>query len=141
MLRQSYGMNWRPRKPATGVYNCAGMVWASRRTALTNPQQWRVVLQEDNYRKLSKTERPELGDIVVYAKVGSGEILHVARVCEIRRFEGGGMEHARPIIRAVSKWDAKFGEDIHAVSDVFLNGGEQFDVEYWTDRPSTEGIQ
>jgi hypothetical protein len=39
------------------------------------------------------------------------------------------------IARALSKWDATCGESIHAITDVFLNGGEEFDVCIFTDRP------
>ena len=29
LLLEKYGRHWEERKPATGVYNCAGHVWAS----------------------------------------------------------------------------------------------------------------
>ena len=31
---QKFGRNWVRRRPPVGVYNCAGHVWASRRTAI-----------------------------------------------------------------------------------------------------------
>jgi len=125
---------WAQRKPAAGVYNCAGMVWASRRTTLPEPSDWRRVLQEDNYRQVRRGELPHVGDLVVYVRKGYTEILHVAVVFSVDRFIGhdpsGGVA-----IRVLSKWDNQSGEDSHALDDLVLNGGEEYVSEIWTDRP------
>lgn len=83
-LIKKYGRNWQERKPATGGYNCAGHIWASRRTALLEPAEWRVILDEDGYRQLSNAESKEPGDLVLYLEQDTGEILHVARVLRLR---------------------------------------------------------
>ncbi len=124
---------WVQRKPAAGVYNCAGMVWASRRTTLPEPSDWRKVLREDNYRPV-KGERPCVGDIVVYIREGHTEILHVAVVFSVDRLDASD-PHSRVAIRALSKWDNQSGEDSHALDDLVLNGGEEYVWEIWTDRP------
>jgi hypothetical protein len=132
-----YGRNWEERKPPAGGYNCAGMVWAIRRAALTEPDDWRRILVEDGYRPLRR-EPPAIGDVVAYVKRGETEILHVARICRIERIvTPSGPEASRePILRALSKWDQTSSEAIHAVDDVPpLNGGEEFVVQLWTDRP------
>ncbi len=129
---------WRVRKHATGGYNCAGMVWSSRRSVLPRPSDWRLILSEDGYRPLVNGEPSEVGDIVVYVKKNDTEILHVARVCEMESLTVSGLGERSPnrIPRALSKWDGTSGECIHAINDVHLNGGEPFDPVIFTDRPS-----
>lgn len=139
LLRTQHGANWTMRKPATGGYNCAGLVWASRRTCLTNPKDYRRVLAEDGYRQTNESDLVA-GDVVAYVKadeigkVALPEILHVARVCELRPHKIAG-----PIPWVISKWDCQYGEDFHAVRDCpQLAGGEDFELEFWTDRPKVE---
>lgn len=126
---------WIPRRDATGTYNCAGMVWASRRTCLTHPEDWELVLCEDGYRKVDNQNDVITGDIVVYRAKSDGEILHVARICEIRYLDAGDGGEKILIPLALSKWDQKCGEDIHNLDDVNLNGGTEYEREIWTDRP------
>lgn len=138
LLRVTYGKNWLPRKAACGGYNCAGLVWASRRTALPDPADWARILLDDGYRTLAHEEIPRIGDVALYVKPETREVIHVARVCGSKSLEDPGgrpLGGTRPIPWGLSKWDAKSGEDCHAVRDVYLNGGEEFEVEYWTDRP------
>ncbi len=134
-LRRIHGKNWEPRKPATGGYNCTGMVWASRRTCLFDPDDWRIALDDDGYRRLHPGESPELDDLAVYVKQGDTEILHVGRICELRMWQLPGGANAAPIVWVLSKWDPTSGESRHHLQDVFLNGGEMFDAQIWTDRP------
>jgi len=136
LLRKRYGQNWRLRKEATGGYNCAGLVWASRRVALPNPDDWEKILQEDGYRKLDGKEDAAVGDVVVYRQQDNHEILHVARVCEIRRLHLSPTTYSDTALpSALSKWDLTFGESIHAIQDIYLNGGVEFVVEIYSDRP------
>jgi hypothetical protein len=139
ILCRYHGRNWSIRKSATGGYNCAGLLWSSRRAALPDPQQWWLIIREDGYRELSGGEAPQVGDIALYLKKGdeNKEILHVARICEVRQIatDRFGSESGRPIPRALSKWDLTSGECIHALPDVFLNGGEPFQTRIFTDRP------
>lgn len=134
-LVRIHGSRWEARKPAVGGYNCTGMVWAARRTCLYDPIDWRRVLEDDGYRRLSVGERPELDDLAVYIKHDSDEILHVGRVCELRSMQLPGGISASPAVWVLSKWDPTSGESRHHIQDVYLNGGEEFDAQIWTDRP------
>ena len=59
---------WIDRKPATGIYNCFGHVWACRRTAVYDKFDEAVlqVRADDGYRLVdwNSGETPLLGDIV-----------------------------------------------------------------------------
>ncbi|MEX2140153.1 MAG: hypothetical protein WD894_12885 [Pirellulales bacterium] len=136
VLRPTHGKQWEPRKDAVGVYNCAGMVWANRRTCLTEPEEWELILNEDGYRKLDNEDDADIGDVAVYRNRVDGEIMHVARVCRKQRLHTPGGEPSKPILRALSKWDQSCGEDIHALPDVHIDGGTPFHIEIWTDRPA-----
>ena len=131
-LLGEYGAGWEQRKPATGVYNCAGHVWASRRTALLDPTEWRIILDEDDYRRIGENETPSPGDLALYIDKIDGEILHVARVLELR---AGVAAHARRMPWLLSKWNASSGEVMHFAHDVpYGTQGIPFEIEYWTDR-------
>ena len=71
------------RREPTGGYNCAGLVWATRRSALPEPSDWEQALEDDGYRKIETSEHPKVGDIVVYRHEVTQEILHVARLCQM----------------------------------------------------------
>jgi hypothetical protein len=136
ILCESKGLHWKIRKPATGGYNCAGLVWASRRAALPDEKSWKTIINDDGYRRLLGGEQVQIGDVVVYVKKNSNEWLHVARVCESKQIAFSKHdESGNSIPVALSKWDVSSGESIHAVEDVFLNGGEDFEVLFYTDRP------
>ena len=49
---QQFGSNWEQRAGPRGVYNCAGLVWASRRTAIVDDEEWNKIYDHDNYREL-----------------------------------------------------------------------------------------
>ncbi len=128
--------HWVVRKPATGGYNCAGHVFACRRTAVFESKggesfetHVRLILGWDGYRL---TERPLPGDVVLYWADGRRtNLLHLGAVSEVRPLQGGvgdGVPHV------LSKWDAGSGECLHHVRHVPAFFGEDFEVEYWTDR-------
>jgi len=136
VLLKNYGANWEVRKPPSGGYNCAGMVWANRRTSLPSPDDWERILDEDGYRQLAAKELVNLGDVVVYWATKSNEILHVARICRLDRLVLSRSSEGKAAPRALSKWDLTSGEVIHAIDDVHLNGGESFTANFFTDRPA-----
>jgi hypothetical protein len=137
LLLDKYGRNWTPRKPATGGYNCAGHVWASRRTALLEPESWKTVLEDDGYRRLDEGEEPMVGDLVLYVERKTREFLHVGCVMEL---QPGVAPGSPPVPRVLSKWNSTSGEVLHNVMDVPY-GQQGFSViaEYWTDRLSMSG--
>lgn len=77
-----------------------------------------------------------IGDVVIYRNKEDGEILHVAKLCGIERLSASGEALGDPILKALSKWDSRCGEDIHRLDDVNLVAGTPFDIELWTDRQS-----
>ena len=128
-----FGINWRQRKPATGVYNCAGHVWASRRTSILKTECWRVVLREDGYRLLSNSETPVAGDLALWTDESAGEYLHVGMIMEMQE----GVSQGSPKIPSVlSKWNSTSGEVLHHAYDVpYTKQGMRVTLEDWTDRP------
>ena len=128
-LLEQYGRNWRERKPPTAGYNCAGHVWASRRTCIYEETEWKKILEDDGYRR---TDQPMLDDIVLYVERERG-VLHVGRIIELRQ---GVTETSPRIPWVISKWSDWSGEVFHHVRDVpFDMQGFDVNVECWTDRP------
>lgn len=103
-------------------YNCAGHVWASRRTCIYELAEWRKILEDDGYQR---TSAPVPDDIVIYYMAGL--MTHVARVHRLIENEIGP-----PVPVVISKWGDTGGEVIHIVSEVpeSIRGN----YEYWTDR-------
>lgn len=119
--------SWQNRRDACGVYNCFGLVWASRRTSIYESAEVEKILRDDSYRRLSDASEAGVGDVVIYRHQTSGP-LHAGIIFEVRVF---GSER---IPYVLSKWSDAFGEDLHNVNDV----PQQYDgcaVEFWTDRP------
>jgi hypothetical protein len=126
---------WMPRTPPVGTYNCAGHVWASRRTAIYEQSAYDLILKEDGYRLLGASENAQAGDLVLYHR-GLNNILHVGLVLEFRRLATGGAadigESGTPWI--LSKWSDWSGEVTHHFRDVPESYGT-YELSYVTDRP------
>lgn len=133
LLLELCGKDWIKRKPATGVYNCAGHVWASRRTSILKAEAWRTIFHEDGYRRLSDVEEPVAGDLVLYADEKK-EYLHVGMILEMRN----GISPELPNIPWVlSKWNSTSGEVMHSCYDTpYPRYDIHAKIEYWTDRPT-----
>jgi hypothetical protein len=123
---------WEARKPATGVYNCVGHVWASRRTMV-----WReierfvtIILADDGYRKIDKDKESICpGDVVLYWQDDDPtKFIHVGIVHEMRP----GVSDRFRIPWVLSKWDSTSGEALHHFDDVPF---KEYILEFWTDRP------
>jgi hypothetical protein len=109
----------------TNLYNCVGMVLASRRVWV-DPMYLHRMLAEDGYTKLSSSRDAEIGDIVVYHK--DGEISHVGIVIRKNLYSA---EMVRDPLDVLSKW-GRDGEYEHGLTDVPYWLGAP--AEYWTDR-------
>ena len=134
LFLDKFGQNWRERKAATGVYNCAGHVWASRRTSILADNAWRTLLREDDYRLLSDEESPVAGDLALYVDAKDGQYLHVGMILEMN--EGIASESPK-IPKILSKCNSALGEVIHHERDVpYDKQGISARIEYWTDRPT-----
>jgi hypothetical protein len=128
-----FGQNWELRKPHLGVYNCAGHVWASRRTGILDEEAIQLILADDGYRLLPQDQTPLPGDLVLYWHVPTDRKamwLHVGCVCDIRIL--GKVR----IPWILSKWGATTGEWLHRFDDVpYEKQGFTMRIEFWTDRP------
>jgi hypothetical protein len=147
LMLQRFAGRWEPRKPPTGGYNCAGHVFANRRTAIFGgdggpPFEEIVseVLRRDGYRRLGPvtTDPAHVGDIVLYwmPDVSTPTLLHVGLVCELRKMIGVGDTAGVPHV--LSKWDGGSGECLHHYRHVPYDDGD-YTVEFWTDRPPVGG--
>jgi cell wall-associated NlpC family hydrolase len=132
MRRSAYGGSYGPhadlRSRGSAIYNCVGLVFASRRTSIEPSEIDQKILADDGYRRLGAAESPALGDVVIY-RSGDGSISHVGIVAS------SGSVGAAPVIRVLSKWGPE-GEYLHPLTHV----PEVFGTpsEYWTDRHAAE---
>ena len=108
---------------SSATYNCAGMVFGSRRTWI-DIDQTELILSEDGYHKLSGRGMLQKGDVVVYLD-GQEAPAHVGVVY---RIESPVTDR---VIYVLSKWADK-GEYIHLIDDVPATCGRA--AQYWTER-------
>ena len=127
---------WEFRCDPDGIYNCAGHVWASRRTGISQTADWRRILADDGYRRLLESARLTPDDLVLYRDVDDDTYLHVARVV---RLEPGVSSTSPPIPIVLSKWGHDLGECFHQAYDHGMNE-YNVEVEFWTDRINDETI-
>lgn len=91
------------RSNPTPVYNCHGLVFASRRTGISNAEEIKKIIKDDKYNEISPVDLLP-GDIVLYYSQ-NGDIEH------------SGVVVSKPDINlhlpfVCSKW-GKYGEMIH----------------------------
>lgn len=121
---------WQKERPnarlrsITAVYNCTGLVFASRRTWV-DTDHIAMILADDGYRRLAVESEAGIGDIVVYKKN-----LALTHVGIIIGFDDDLSVGSREI-KVLSKWGAD-GEYIHRIDDVPVLFGVP--AEFWTDR-------
>ena len=106
--------SWTERRPAYGICNCAGLVWASRRAAIDSQDAWNLILLDDNYRRLHLDETPMPGDLVIYEESKSG-FLHVGVVLELAPLIHSSSNYST---RVLSKLSDSYGEVIHREHDI-----------------------
>ncbi len=125
------GQPWTNRKGPCGGYNCYGMVFATRRTAIYENDQIPDILEDDGYRQICEDEvRP--GDIVLY-RDRTQWLLHSALVLRRQKWEG-----KIPIPFALSKWNDICGEDEHNVHHhIWPEPEYNVVLEFWTERQPT----
>jgi len=106
-------------------YNCVGMVFSSRRAAI-NPSYLNKILQEDNYRPISRNE-VQVGDVVVYSY--RNELSHVGIILKVE------LIGQTPIFTVMSKWGDVAPEFVHLIDQVPEVLGEP--IAFYTDRVGT----
>lgn len=120
--------NWPSAKlrSATSVYNCMGLIFASRRTWI-DPGFLIDILADDEYIKLAGIQEVQIGDVVIYRDRGDNSISHIGIVLK----KDPVISTASWNIIIISQWGAD-GEYIHPIQEVPYYLGDP--VEYWTDR-------
>lgn len=111
------------RRSADSTYNCCGMVFANRRTAI-DPLDLSIIYQ-DEYRTVPRSEALE-GDVAVY-RDKDGDIVHVGVILRKRIITTSDEDE----LIILSQW-GWWGEYIHRSRDVPPGLGELSEV--WTDR-------
>ena len=111
-------------RSSTAIYNCMGLVFASRRTGVFM-DQLETIIEDDGYEKLSNLNEIQIGDIVFYKH--KDQVTHVGIVAHVESISTSGP----PVITVLSKWGVH-GEYVHSVNDVPDEYGEV--KEYWTER-------
>ena len=109
----------------SSMYNCMGMVFATRRTWV-EPENLRMILEDDGYRKVLNESELQAGDVVVY-RDDYGEVSHVGIVTEVRP----NLAEATREVFVLSQW-GQDGEYFHRADDVNPQLGKP--SEYWTER-------
>ena len=112
----------RIRSVSEHLYDCVGMIFASRR-AWIDIKHVKRILTEDGYNSIKRDEL-SVGDVVVYTI--ENRRMHVGLVTSIQPNIGN-----IPNIRVLSKW-GKFGEVEHRIEDVPYWCGVP--SEYWSER-------
>jgi hypothetical protein len=108
----------------SATYNCVGLVFGARRTCI-DPDQIKMILEDDAYRKLSSDGEVKVGDIVIYIK--DNEYEHIGIVIEVIP----DILTATHKVTVLSQW-GQDGEYIHSVEDVPEQFGRTW--EFWTER-------
>ena len=104
------------------MYNCVGMIFASRR-AWIEPDELKLIFCDDKYREITK-DQLECGDIVIYTK--GKERTHVGLVTSVQRTDG----ELGPIW-VLSKWGMN-AEVAHRLDVVPAKYGSP--SEYWSEK-------
>ena len=109
----------------SSVYNCMGMVFASRRTWVS-PEHLDMILTDDEYKPIDDIGDLQRGDVVVY-RDNQGEATHVGIVANVHPT----LDNGQPQVTVLSQWGAD-GEYLHPLNDINPRLGNPSD--YWTDR-------
>ena len=111
-------------RSSSAVYNCIGMVVASRRTTV-EPCDLLSVLQDDEYRKID-VDSAAAGDVIVY-RDNRGEVTHAGLILWRTVLTSNETDP----FKVLSQWgmDGECEHDSLDVPDVYGRP-----TEYWTDR-------
>jgi hypothetical protein len=105
---------WRGKFPSivtrslSGTYNCAGLIFAARRTFIDAEDVERI-LQDDGYARLKDSSEVVCGDLIVYRKEADGPVEHVGLILKPAM---RGPLGSTPLV-VLSQWGGD-GEYMHA---------------------------
>lgn len=123
---------WEERRGPTGVYNCHGLVWASRRTSIYEDEVVGQILKDDGYRLLPEDVAPMPGDVFLYRSTTGSGVLHTGIFLGLKYIKEG---QGDGIPQVLSKLNDSLGEVVHAVNDwPYSWQCIEYKVEVWTDR-------
>ena len=105
-----------PRTELSGYFNCHGLVFASRRAAITDISQIDRILKEDAYEGVEVGDVMP-GDVAVYYKPDTGDAEHSAIVVSVP--QPGDL---LPAVFVVSKWGPCGREYYHRLEDCPYGG-------------------
>lgn len=105
------------RSSISGIYNCFGLVFASRRTNIDKDID--EIIEDDDYREVGLSQ-VRAGDIVLYRNPDSKSVEHAGIVVEVKRDK-------ITIVNVVSKW----GPGREAVHPVRLCPYQETEIEYY----------
>ena len=110
------------------IYNCMGLVFANRRTAI-EPEYFDMIVSDDGYKKLSTLEEAIIGDVFAF-RDRDNLIAHVGILLEKSKIGSS------TIMKILSQW-GKDGEYVHSYDQwpkgIDIHGGIQ-SIEAWTQR-------
>lgn len=124
--------DWQQRRPCarlrsiSGIYNCLGMVFASRRTFIDDMTLLRAIFLHDGYRQVGPPPEAVTGDVVVYRNHASKEPTHVGIIMVEPNVSTAAFD-----VTVLSKW-GHYGEYLHPLDCVPDAYGAV--SEYWTER-------
>lgn len=81
LLLNKYGPKLTQRTDPTGIYNCHGLVFASRRTFISEGNFLPQILEDDHYQDIPSSE-VLAGDVILYFDDQSREVSHSGLVVE-----------------------------------------------------------
>jgi len=112
-------------------YNCAGMVFASRRAWISSMEFISEILKDDGYTLVDRKD-VRYGDVVLY-RDEDGEYSHVGLIADRALLIPGNEVAVEKELLVLSQWGGA-GEFLHGISEVpkYLGYGDP--TEFWTDR-------
>lgn len=98
---------------ASAIYNCYGLAFAARRTAIVDEEDVAAILEDDQYRKLPWDPNAWLpGDVVIYRNE-QDEIVHAGLVAR----KSVDLPRGDVAVYVLSAW-GECGEYLHAIDEV-----------------------
>ena len=109
------------------TYNCVGLVFANRRTAI-DASQVEMILREDEYARRTSVDHGREGDVAIYQAIDTAAISHVGLVARAEVSLAG--EPTR--FRILSQWgfDGEYLHDADAVPSVYGRLAEVWTYRY-----------
>ncbi len=114
------GCKHRPTKPSL-KYNCHGLTFATRRSAITESASVQSILRDDGYVEVDR-KGVVAGDIAMYYEYG--DFSHSGIVVEVDHI---GTE---PVIWVLSKWN-RLHEVVHKLHDCPYWGRPDIAIRFW----------